>query len=127
MAEITAETEDGGYTASCIVTVAGSLDVRVTGISLNKNKLVISYKASERLTADVQPGNASDNSVIWVSSNTEVAVVDQNGVIIGVSRGIATITVRTADGDFAAVCEVEVKFQWWQWLLWVLMIGFLWY
>ena len=126
-ATVTVKTNDGGYTAACTVTVTGSLDIRVTGISLNKNKLTISYKATERLTADVQPDNASDKSVVWSSSNSGVAAVDQNGVVTGVSRGTATITARTADGDFAAVCQVEVKFQWWQWLLWILMLGFLWY
>ncbi len=126
-ADIAAETQDGGYTASCTVTVTGSTDVRVNGISLNKNKLELSYKATEQLTADVQPVSASDKSVIWSSSNNEVASVDQNGVVTGIGKGIATITARTADGNLIATCQVEVKLQWWQWLLWILMFGFMWY
>lgn len=43
----------------------------------------------------------------WTSSNSEVATVNENGVVTSVGEGTATITVVFADGS-SATCEVTV-------------------
>lgn len=60
------------------------------------------------LTATVSPHTASNKKVTWISSNTGVATV-VNGVVTPVAPGSATITVRTVDGGFTAVCAVTVS------------------
>lgn len=52
-----------------------------------------------QLSAAVQPASASDQTVVWSSSNTDVAVVDANGLVSGISSGSATITATAADGS----------------------------
>mgnify|MGYP000948650467 CR=1 FL=1 len=88
------------------VTIAG---IPVEGVSLDRTELKFSKSgASEKLTAVVTPENATNKSVTWSSSNPEVAVVDQNGVVTAVGNGTAIITVVTEDGNYTATCEVTV-------------------
>ena len=47
--------------------------------------------------------------VTFLSSNPAVATVNEKGVVTGVSKGSADITVRTKDGNFSAVCKVTVS------------------
>ena len=109
-ATIKAEAKDGsGKYASCSVTVKRI----VSSIQLNKTSLVLYLGASsgsERLTATVIPSDASNTAITWTSSNTSVATVSSSGVVIGNSKGTATITVTAKDGNGAqATCAVEVK------------------
>lgn len=90
------------------ITTSGDEPVAVTGISLNKNSTIIVQVASEILVAAVAPANASNKDVIWSSNNTAVATVEENGKVIGISPGTATITVITVDGNKAAGCNVTV-------------------
>jgi len=61
-----------------------------------------------QLTALVNPEDAADKSVVWSSSNTAVARVDENGLIKAISQGTATITVTTNDGGHSNSINVGV-------------------
>ncbi len=104
-ATITVTTDDGGYNASCVVTVIQP----VTGVTLAPD--ILSMKVGDepaQLTANVLPAGASDKTVIWTSSAPSVAAVDDNGRVTAVADGTATVTVTTRDGGFTASCEVTV-------------------
>ena len=88
--------------ASCAVTVT----VPVTGISLNQSSLTLTKGQSANLVAYVQPSDATDKIVTWVSSDNNVATVDQNGQIVAKAGGSATITA--ACGGFTVECVVKV-------------------
>ena len=110
-ATITATTVDGGFTATCEVTVTdGSSTVAVTGVTLNKTSANLTVGGAETLTATVSPSNATNKNVTWTSSNTSVATV-ANGVVTAKAVGTATITVKTADGNKTATCAVTVTAQ----------------
>lgn len=85
------------------------LNIDVTGITLNQSNLSLKQGAWNTLTATVLPANATNQNVIWSSSNTEVASVDANGKVTAISVGTALITVSTEDGDFTATCLVTVS------------------
>ena len=102
-ATITATTEDGGFTATCVVTI---VKVPVTSVTLNKNELDLDTGDTETLTATVAPNNASYKTVSWTSSNDSVAEVDNTGKVTAVGAGSATITA-TADGK-SDTCAVTV-------------------
>ncbi len=81
----------------------------VTGISLNKTSTTI-VDASETLTATISPANATNNSVTWTSSDTEVATVDENGEVTAVASGTAIITATANDGSGVyRECYVRVE------------------
>ena len=81
----------------------------VTGISLDKTSVTLNTTDTYTLIANVDPIDASNKSVIWSSSDAAIATVDENGVVIGMKAGTATITATTVDGNFTATCQVIVK------------------
>lgn len=83
--------------------------ISVTGVSLNKSSTNIVAGKTETLTAAVSPANATNKSVTWTSSNTNIATVSSTGVVTAKSAGTATITVKTADGGKTATCKVTVN------------------
>ncbi|GHV43494.1 hypothetical protein FACS1894180_2740 [Bacteroidia bacterium] len=103
-ASITATTEDGGYTASCAVTVIRP----ATGVTLNKTAVTLHIGDTEQLTATVLPAGASNQNITWSSSNTAVATVDATGKITATSVGIINIYAITEDGGYYASCIVNV-------------------
>lgn len=101
---VTATTKDGGFTASCEVTVKR----HVSGVSLNKASLTLYVGETESLAATVAPEDASDKSVVWSSGNSAVASVS-NGKVTANKPGTAVIKVVTNDLSKEATCTVTVK------------------
>ena len=89
----------------------GPKTVAVTGVSLSKTSLSLVEGGSETLTATVSPDNATNKSVSWKSSATDIATVDGSGKVTAVKPGSATITVSTTDGGKTASCAVTVTEQ----------------
>jgi len=108
-ATITVKTKDGYKTATCKVTVNDP--IKVKSISLNTQSITIIKGRTAKLTATLNPKNATNKDVIWSSSNTKAAKVDQNGNVTAISSsaGLATITVKTKDGSKTAKCIVSVN------------------
>lgn len=104
-ATITVTTEDGNKTATCAVTVTAPISV--TGVSLNKASTTIEAGQIDTLIATVTPANASNKSVTWTTSDSDVATV-AGGVVTAKGAGTATITATTVDGGFTATCSVKV-------------------
>ncbi len=103
---ITATTADGSnLSAQCAVAVNVP---KATSIKLNKNAISLDVYESETLVATVLPAAAAQ-SVTWKSSNTAVATVN-DGKVVAVAAGTATITATTADGSaLSATCAVAVN------------------
>lgn len=105
---IEAETMDGAYIDACEIEVLQS-EISVYGVSLGDcPQYILETRSTYQLTANLAPVDATNQSVTWSSSNPEVASVDDNGLITGISQGTATITVRTNDGGFSSTCRVGV-------------------
>ncbi|MBY9078597.1 Ig-like domain-containing protein [Paenibacillus sp. HN-1] len=109
-ATITVTTEDGGFTAETIVTVTDTEPetVAVTGVSVNRIELSLATGGSGRLTATIAPANATNQNVVWSSSDSGIAAVDNSGIVTAKAAGTATITVTTEDGGFTAETIVTV-------------------
>ena len=98
-------TVDGGTLNG---TPTGDVTYKVTGVTLNKDSLILDLGGEETLTAAITPDNATNKNVTWESDNENVATVE-NGVVTAVGAGTATITVTTEDGSFTDTCQVTVK------------------
>ena len=97
-----------GKVASCTVRVLW-VDpgfVEVTGITLDKSALTLSAGSTGRLTASVQPANATQTWLTWTSSNEEIVAVG-DGVLYALQPGSASVTVSTENGKTAS-CTVTV-------------------
>ena len=80
--------------------------IDANAITLNKSSLELLLGGSERLSATVSPDNATDKTVVWTSSDSDVATVDANGNVTAVAIGSATITASC--GSVKAECKVTV-------------------
>ena len=89
----------------CSVTVRTS----VTGVELDRDTLRLIVGDKEQLTATVSPETATDKSLTWSSSDSEVASVGADGLVTAHKPGTAVITVTTGDGGFTASCMVSVR------------------
>ena len=97
-----------GAVGICEVTVVDGAAVLATGISLNKTKETIEVGQDFTLNATITPNNTTNKTVTWESSDTRIAVVDENGKVTGLEPGEVTITARTSN-DKRATCLVKVK------------------
>ena len=107
-ATITVTTEDGGYTATCSITVASSV-INVTSVTLNQTNISANTIGTVyNLVATVNPSNATNKNVTWSTNNSSVASVN-NGTVTINGEGNATITVTTEDGGYTATCLFTVS------------------
>lgn len=115
---ITATTKNGGYQASCKVTVQKDA-IPVSGVTLDLENYYFTSdyfsdkNASEnapvvRLEATVLPDTATNTDVTWESDTPGVATVDAYGQVTAVAAGVTTITAKTADGGYVAAAKVYV-------------------
>ena len=93
-----------GFTVRCVQDDTELIPV--SSVTLSKTSLSLSAGASETLSSTITPSNANHQSAHWWSDNPEIASVDQNGNVAGVSGG-ATIIYAMA-GMQVATCSVTV-------------------
>ena len=97
---------DESKSSTCEVTVKAA---DPSAITLSETSIELAINDTETLKATVFPADASTENLEWTSSNTEVASVDNAGVVTGLKAGTATITVKVKNTDISATCEVKVK------------------
>jgi uncharacterized protein YjdB len=101
---------DGYHIATCRVTVASRpATVAVTGVRLNHAALELYPGDRATLTATVNPPDATNKAVRWMSSDSRVAEITVNGLLIADAPGTAIITATTDDGGFRDECAVTVS------------------
>lgn len=97
--------------AVCKVEVS-SKRVPVMGIELDKNVFGDAFEVDIGknlvFSPTIKPSNATNQNVLWTSSDNSVAAVN-DGIVTGVSEGTVSITATTADGGFNASVTVKVK------------------
>ena len=91
-----------------ILFLATQPSIKAETIELTQTSVSISVGDSIGVRATVKPGNTTNKQVNWRSENPEVAVVDRNGTIQGVSAGTTTILV-SADSNASIEREVLVE------------------
>lgn len=104
----------GGHTATASISVV----VPVTGVSIQQVESEVIRGEVHRLTATVQPGDASNKNLRWISSDPETIRIIESGSgsfgawhtidIEAMEAGKATISVETQDGGRSAVASIEV-------------------
>lgn len=83
-------------------------EVLPESIKIKQGNIEIYVGDSKTLTAIIYPDNVFNTTVMWQSSNVNVANVKSNGEVIGISEGKADITVSTSNNKKATI-TVEVK------------------
>ena len=77
-------------------------------ITLNQSDISLYVGNTSQLKPGISPSNATDKKIAWSSNNKEVASVNSSGLVKGIKKGTATITVVTSNGHSAS-CKITVN------------------
>ncbi len=103
-ARIYAQATDGSGCSDYITVTVTSSTVKVSSVELNRSYVSIEEGETFTLSATVCPTNASNKSLTWSSSNTNIASVSTSGKVTAKSRGYVTIIATAKDGSGACDC-----------------------
>lgn len=100
--------------------------------SVSINDISLNYKKSTTLKPTIKADDGAKYKVEYSTSNAKVATVDQNGKVTATKRGSgsATITCTVTDSNGNVVkdtCKVSVSLTWWQWIIIIVLFGWIWY
>lgn len=102
---ISVQSKDGAYKAYCVVSVAPIVTEYIVVSSAGVSTTRLPGDAIQ-LYATVMPANATNKEIKWSSSNTAVATVNEDGLVVfGNATGTATITAMS-DGYAAGSIDV---------------------
>ena len=101
---ITATTHNGLKTEFFI-----EVETPVTNITLNSNEINLNPGGTFKLDATVNPSNASNKNIKWISANESIATVDPSGNVTADVAGTTYISAVSADGKVVATCTVNVS------------------
>ncbi len=107
-AYIQACTVDGGFEATCEVTVTKRI-IPVTGIRLRNTDVSVDIGTYIWLDYDVLPSNATNSNVTVTSSNPDAVYVPGGDRMTACGYGISVITLKTEDGGYEASFTVKVE------------------
>ena len=112
------------FSEYAVVELSGKVEkVSISDITVN-------YKDSAKITSQITLDGDVKYTTSFTSSDTSVATIDKDGRVTTLRKGTTTVTCTVTDeygNTTKDTCTVTVKFQWWQWLIWILLLGFLWY
>lgn len=98
--------------------------------SVSVPDLSLDYKTSATIKQNVVVDSGVAYTVAYSSSNIDVAYIDENGEIYASGKGNAEITVTVTDefgNTVTDTCNVEVTYNFGQWLIIILLFGWIWY
>ena len=101
---------------------------RVHSVSINDINII--YKEESVLYPIIEKDTDAKYSIEYSSSNSDIVTVDENGNLFAKNAGNAEITCTITDSEGNTVsdtCAVNVKISWWQWLIKIILLGFIWY
>lgn len=101
---VVVQTEDGNKMDYCKVQVIK----HVSSVSLNVSELNINVGDCYTLLPAIEPIDATNQNVTWSSSDPAVVSVE-DGVVIGLTKGVSIIMVTTEDLSKTDVCVVTVS------------------
>ncbi len=85
-----------------------SLSAPAESVAISPDNFVLPFEGKRNLNAAVSPGYASNKEVTWSSDDEDIAVVDSEGTVTGVSHGETNIRAETVDGGHIGTSTVEV-------------------
>ena len=98
--------------------------------TVSVNDIGLNYKKSVALNPSVTVDENASYTVTYTSSNPSVARVDENGNVYGAKKGSTEIIVTVTDeygNTVSDTCKVNVTYAWWQWIIVIVLFGWIWY
>lgn len=93
--------------------VQGQIEIqvysKVTGIALDQKEIYMQLGDTFQIHATIEPEDANDQTIQYESTNSEVATIDQNGVITAKKEGETTLRAISKENQkITAECKLSV-------------------
>ncbi len=85
------------------------VNVPVTGVQLDVENITMNIGETKKISATVNPNNATNKGVTWSSDNPDIVKINRDGNITALATGMATITVSSDDWGFIDTCTITVS------------------
>ncbi len=82
--------------------------VQIEKIDISIDNFTLQKGERKQLKVTVTPQEASNHKLLFKSSNTQVATIDDTGNIQAISSGTTTITVKAEENDVQSQIEIQV-------------------
>lgn len=100
----------------------------VYDISVNDQVLI--YKNAGNIDPTITADSSAKYTLTYSGFDSKIISVDANGKVTALKKGATTVTVAATDeygNTVECTCKVTVKYAWWQWLIRIFLLGFIWY
>ena len=88
---------------------SGGTNIPVTGITVDAWEVNLQVGQTRQMVASVIPSNATNQTIYWTTSATDVATVSSNGLITAKKEGYSLVVATTADGNYPYNIHVNVS------------------
>ena len=92
-----------------IVVNVSKKEINVTNVLLTASENELKVNSTLQLIYQVLPTDATNQSVVFKSSDDSIATVSQTGLVTGKKAGNVTITITTLDGNHTRSITLSVK------------------
>lgn len=86
----------------------------------------MNYKSSYKINIRVE----NLKSIKYESADSNIVTVDNNGIVNSLKKGTTSITCTATDANgntYSDTCTVNVDYAWWQWIIKIVLFGWIWY
>jgi uncharacterized protein YjdB len=104
---ITFTSNDGGFVASATITVTNET-IDAQAVEVNPDAMTLDIGQTQQATVNFTPANTTNQNGTWSSEDENIATVNQNGEVTGVSEGTTNVIFTSEDGGFADSVEIIV-------------------
>lgn len=85
-----------------------STTIQISSLRITPNNRTINISQTVQINVTIYPGNATNKTISYSSSNPSVATISSNGVVTGMSSGTTIITATSSNGK-TAKCTIKVN------------------
>lgn len=104
-ATITVKAEENEVQSQIMITVYS----KVTGISLDQKEIYMSVGDTFQLNGTIEPEDANNQTIVYSSTNMEVATIQEKGIITAKQEGETTLIASSEENaSIQAVCKLIV-------------------
>ncbi len=80
--------------------------VLVTAVKIDQHSLELTEKTTATLKATIEPEDATDQSIVWSSSDEDVVTVDEDGKVTAIAEGEAKIYAKHSEVKDSCIVKV---------------------
>lgn len=85
---------------------------KVTGITIDQKEIYMEVGDTFQINATIEPEDANEKTILYNTNNSEIATIDDSGIITAIQEGTTTIiVVSQEDENIKEECELIVVGQ----------------